>query len=443
MMRNETMDAPSPIAMLTMAILKMVDEKPSLCSLLILFDMKYERFKEWLNFGFIDTKHKKEMIRLLTFFFLLLALSCSAQPTGRVLTGADQFPELTKKIKSKRVALVVNNTALIGKTHLADSLKSAGVALSIIFGPEHGFRGDAADGELIKDSMDAKTGVLVASLYGKNKKPSVNQLSNVDVVIFDIQDVGARFYTYISTLHLVMEACAENNKQLIVLDRPNPNGGYADGPILQPELKSFVGMHPIPIAHGLTVGELAMMINGEGWLEGGKKCNVEVIKIKNWKHDDDYSLPVRPSPNLPNDQSIRLYPSLCLFEGTAISVGRGTTMQFQVLGNPDMKDMPFQFTPVSMKGISNTPPHQDKLCYGIDLRNVKPLRKIDLSYLLQFYKAFPDKEKFWGGSFNRLAGTTALKQQIIDGLTEEQIRASWDPGLSQYKEKRKKYLLYP
>ncbi len=384
------------------------------------------------------------MIRLLSWmFFLCITLSCNAQPPSRVVTGAEQFLDLALKLKNKRVALVVNHTALLGKAHLADSLKSIGIPISIIFGPEHGFRGDAADGEHIKDSIDAKTGVLVASLYGKNRKPTANQLSNVDVVIFDIQDVGARFYTYISTLHYVMEACAENNKQLIILDRPNPNGGYVDGPILQPELKSFVGMHPIPIVHGLTVGELAQMINGEGWLEGGKKCNVEIIKIKNWKHSDDYSLPMRPSPNLPNDQSVRFYPSLCLFEGTVISVGRGTSMQFQVLGNPELKEMPFQFTPVSMKGISNTPPLQDKLCYGIDLRAAKVERKLDLSYLIKFYSAYPDKSKFFGGSFNRLAGTTVLKQQIIDGLTEDQIRASWEPGLSQYKETRKKYLLYP
>lgn len=386
------------------------------------------------------------MSRLLILpFFLFTVFSCTAQPTqtSRVITGAEQFTTLMQKIKGKRVALVVNHTALIGKTHLADSLKKVGISISIIFGPEHGFRGDTADGEHIQDSIDAKTGVLVASLYGKSRKPTPAQLANVDVVIFDIQDVGTRFYTYISTLHYVMEACAENNKPLIILDRPNPNGDYVDGPIRQPDLKSFVGMNPIPIVHGLTVGELAQMANGEGWLEGGKKCDVDIIKIKSWKHSDHYSLPVRPSPNLPNDQSIRLYPSLCLFEGTVISVGRGTTMQFQVLGNPDLKEMPFQFTPVSMPGISNKPPHQDKVCYGIDLRTVKVEPRLDLSYLLQFYKLYPDKEKFWGGSFNRLAGTTELKQQIIDGWTEEKIRASWEPGLSQFKEKRKKYLIYP
>ncbi len=375
---------------------------------------------------------------------------CSSTPNyqkapekASVVVGAQQLDLLIPKLKDKRVALVVNHSSLVGKIHLADTLKSLGINIVRIFGPEHGFRGVAADGEHVSDSIDKKLGILVASLYGKNRKPIPDQLADVDILVFDIQDVGARFFTYISTIHLVMEACAENNKQLIVLDRPNPNGGYVDGPILQPELKSFVGMHPIPIVHGLTVGELAQMINGEGWLEGGKKCTVEIIKIKNWKHSDDYSLPVKPSPNLPNDQSVQFYPSLCLFEGTVISVGRGTTMQFQVLGNPELKEMPFQFTPVSMKGISNTPPHQDKLCYGIDLRNVKVERKLDLSYLIKFYNAYPDKEKFFIGSFNRLAGTTLLKQQIIDGLTEAQIRASWEPELSQYKEMKKKYLLYP
>ncbi|MFZ2906042.1 MAG: DUF1343 domain-containing protein [Cyclobacteriaceae bacterium] len=386
------------------------------------------------------------MSRLLILPIVLFGvLSCTAQPPQRsqVITGAEQFTTLLKMVKGKRVALVVNHTALVGKTHLADSLKKVGISISIIFGPEHGFRGDTSDGEHIKDSIDSKTGVLVASLYGKSRKPTPEQLANVDIVIFDIQDVGTRFYTYISTLHYVMEACAENNKPLIILDRPNPNGDYVDGPIRQPDLKSFVGMNPIPIVHGLTVGEMANMANGEGWLEGGKKCDVEIIKIKNWKHSDHYSLPVRPSPNLPNDQSIRLYPSLCLFEGTVISVGRGTTMQFQVLGNPELKEMPFQFTPVSMPGISSKPPQQDKVCYGIDLRAVKVEPRLDLSYLIKFYNLYPDKEKFWGGSFNRLAGTTELKQQIVDGWTEEKIRASWEPGLSQFKEMRKKYLLYP
>jgi uncharacterized protein YbbC (DUF1343 family) len=384
------------------------------------------------------------MIRLLVFaFFLCTILSCQAQKKSQLVLGAEQLTDVTTLLKGKRIGLMVNNTALVGKTHLADTLKSLGVNLVRIFGPEHGFRGDAADGELVKDSIDHKTGVPVISLYGKNKKATPAQLKGLDVIVFDIQDVGARFYTYISTLHYLMEACAENGKKLIVLDRPNPNGSYVDGPILQPELKSFVGMHPIPITHGMTIGEYALMINGEGWLEGGVKCELEIIKMKNWKHDDDYSLPVKPSPNLPNDQAIRLYPSICLFEGTNISLGRGTQTPFLILGSPLLKDMPFRFTPVPIKGMSLEPPLKNQLCYGMDLREVAVARKVDLKYVLMFYKMYPDKEKFFIPYFNTLAGTTVLKQQIKDGLTEEQIRASWKPGLDAFKTKRAKYLLYP
>ncbi len=384
------------------------------------------------------------MVRLLVFaLFLCTILSCQAQKKDHLVLGAEQLPELTTLLKGKHVGLVVNNTALVGKTHLADTLKNLGVNLVRIFGPEHGFRGDAADGELVKDSIDHKTGVLVISLYGKNKKATPAHLKGLDIIVFDIQDVGARFYTYISTLHYLMEACAENGKKLVVLDRPNPNGSYVDGPILEPELKSFVGMHPIPITHGMTIGEYALMINGEGWLEGGVKCELEIIKMKNWKHDDDYSLPVKPSPNLPNDQAIRLYPSICLFEGTKISLGRGTQMPFLILGSPELKDMPFQFTPVPIKGMSLEPPLKNQLCYGIDLRDVPVARKVDLKYVLMFYNLYPDKEKFFTAYFDTLAGTTKLKQQIKDGLTEEQIRASWKPGLDAFKAKRAKYLLYP
>ncbi len=384
------------------------------------------------------------MIRLLVSAFLLCTLlSCQAQRKGKLVLGAEQLTDITQRLKGKRVGLVVNNTALVGKTHLADTLQSSGVNLVKIFGPEHGFRGDAADGELVKDSIDQKTGVLVVSLYGKNKKATPAQLKDVDVLVFDIQDVGARFYTYISTLHYVMEACAENGKKLIVLDRPNPNGSYVDGPILQPELKSFVGMHPIPITHGMTIGEYALMINGEGWLEGGVRCELEIVKMKNWKHDDEYSLPVKPSPNLPNDQAVRLYPSICLFEGTNISLGRGTQMPFLVLGSPELKDMPFTFTPIPIKGMSLEPPLKNKLCYGMDLREVNVERKVDLKYVLTFYKMYPDKEHFFTKYFDTLAGTTELKQQIKDGLTEDQIRVSWQAGLTEFKTKRSKYLLYP
>ncbi len=382
------------------------------------------------------------MIRIWVLSVFLLAFTISEAQKSKVSVGAEQLNQLLPMLKGKRVGLVVNNTSLVGKTHLADTLISRKVHVKRIFGPEHGFRGDAADGEHIKDDVDPKTGVPVVSLYGKNYKATPEQVKDLDILIFDIQDVGARFYTYISTMHYLMESCAENNKQLIILDRPNPNGSYVDGPIMQPELKSFVGMHPIPITHGMTIGELAQMINGEGWLAGGKKCNLKVIKLKNWKHDDDYSLPVRPSPNLPNDQAIRLYPSLCLFEGTVISLGRGTPTPFQILGNPELKDMTFSFTPVPIKGFSIEPPLKDKLCFGMDLRTVTPARKVDLQYLLLFYQKYPDKEKFFTAYFDKLAGTPQLKQQIKDGFTEEQIRATWKPGLDAFNAKRKKYLLY-
>jgi uncharacterized protein YbbC (DUF1343 family) len=364
------------------------------------------------------------------------------QPSS-LRVGADQLDVLLPKLTGKRVALVVNHTAVVRNTHLTDTLKTRGITIKKVFAPEHGFRGSAADGETIKDGVDIKTGLVVASLYGANKKPTPEQLTDVDIVVFDIQDVGARFYTFISTLHYVMEACAEQNKQLIVLDRPNPNGNYVDGPILDSALRSFVGMHPIPIVHGLTVGELAQMINGEGWLTKKVKCNIEIIPVKNWTHQDPYSLPIRPSPNLPDDQAIRLYPSLCWFEGTVISVGRGTQIPFLVLGNPELKTLPFQFTPVETPGMANNPPHKNQVCYGIDLRHVLVEPKVTLKYLIDFYKLYPDKEKFFTSSFNRLAGTKLLQQQIKDGLSEDEIRKTWQQGLEVYKEKRKKYLMYP
>ena len=358
-----------------------------------------------------------------------------------VVIGAAQLDLLLPKLKDKRVALVVNHTSLIGKTHLADTLKSRGITIVKIFGPEHGFRGTAADGEHVNDSIDFKTGIPVVSLYGKNRKPTAKQFSNVDVVIFDIQDVGARFYTYIGTMHYVMETCAETNKKLIILDRPNPNA-FVDGPMNEKPLQSFVALHAIPIAHGLTVGELAQMINGEEWLANKLKCEIEIITLKNWQHSDDYILPVKPSPNLPNNQAVKMYPFICLFEGTVISLGRGTPFPFQVLGNPELKNMPFQFTPQTIKGVAVNPPHENKLCYGIDLRNAPIKRKIDLKYLFEMYKAYPDKEKFFLPYFDILAGNTTLKQQIKDGLTEEQIRESWKKDLIAYTEMRKKYLLY-
>ncbi len=389
------------------------------------------------------------MIRLLVFgFFLLLSVSCQSQQASSVSsktsvqTGADQIGTFYKSLLGKRVALVVNHTSLIGKTHLADSLKSLGINIVKIFGPEHGFRGNAADGEHVNDSVDVKTGIALVSLYGKNRKPTSQQLDDVDVVIFDIQDVGTRFYTYISTMHYVMEACAESGKKVMILDRPNPND-FVDGPMNEKPFQSFVAMHPIPIAHGLTVGELALMINGESWLTNKLKCEVEIVKLKNWKHGQTYELPVGPSPNLPNNQAIRLYPSICLFEGTVISVARGTAFPFQAIGNPELKGFTFTFTPVTIKGVAVKPPHENKVCYGIDLRSETPPRKISLSYLLTMYQAYPDKEKFFNSYFDVLAATPKLKQQILQGMTENQIRESWKSDLVVYQNMRKKYLLYP
>jgi len=360
-----------------------------------------------------------------------------------VLVGASRMDLLLPKIKNLNVALVVNYTATVGSTHLADTLKAAGVNIKKIMAPEHGFRGNAANGEHVKDGFDTKTNLPVVSLYGNNRKPTAQQLSDVDVVIYDIQDVGVRFFTYVGTLHYVMEACAENGKKLIVLDRPNPNSGYIDGPVLSIDNKSFVGMHPVPVVHNMTVGEFAQMINGEGWLDGKRKCELEVIPLANWDHSMKYSLPLRPSPNLPNDQAVRLYPSICFFEGTTLSLGRGTDFPFQAIGHPDLKGFPFQFTPVTIEGVALNPPQENKLCFGLDLREVAIPEKVDLHYLLDMYKAFPKKEQFFNSFFERLAGNNVLRQQIKDGLTEDQIRATWQTDLEAYKLMRKKYVLYP
>jgi uncharacterized protein YbbC (DUF1343 family) len=358
--------------------------------------------------------------------------------------GADQLDILLPKLSGKHVALVVNNTSVIGNKHLTDTLLSAGVNIKKIFAPEHGFRGTADAGEHVKDGVDVKTNLPLVSLYGSNRKPSAEQLADVDVIVFDIQDVGVRFYTYISTMHYMMEACAQFGKKFIVLDRPNPNGSYIDGPVLEPAFKSFLGMHPIPLVHGLTIAELAMMINGEEWLEGGKKCDLEVIKLINWKHSDEYSLKEKPSPNLPNDKAILLYPSLGLFEGTVMSVGRGTQMPFQIVGHPDLKGMDFQFTPVSIPGMAKNPLYENKVCYGIDLRNIPAERKLDLQYLLKMYQAFPDKDKFFNDkNFDTHLGTSSLREQIRAGVSEEKIRESWKSKLDEYKKMRNKYLLYP
>lgn len=400
-------------------------------------------------------------ILVLTFVFAVF-ISCGNTPEKQsnaesqsIKTGAEQTEKYVSLLKDKRVAIVANQTSVIGRTSLVDSLKSLGVNIVKIFGPEHGFRGTASAGAVVSDSIDAKTGIPEISLYGKKSKPSKEDLANVDLVVFDIQDVGARFYTYINLLARVMEACAENSKELIILDRPNPTGFSVDGPILDMKLKSGIGMFPIPITHGMTVGELARMYNGEGWLANKTQCKIIVIQVENYSHNMQYTLPVAPSPNLNTQQSILLYPSLCLFEGTIISQGRGTQFPFTVLGNPDLKGKyEFSFTPVSIKGMSETPLHQDKVCYGLDLRmfdNGEFLKtgQINLKWLIDMYKAYPHKEKFFDfkqsnqmGNFDKLAGTTQLKEQIISGKSEKEIRDSWEPGLSDFKKLRTTYSLY-
>jgi uncharacterized protein YbbC (DUF1343 family) len=391
----------------------------------------------------------------LYFLILLIILSNNLFAAEGIKTGAEQTEKYLPLLNGKRIAVVANQTSVIGKTSLVDSLLSLQIKVVKIFGPEHGFRGTASAGAVVADSMDAKTGIAEISLYGKKSKPSKADLADVDLVIFDVQDVGARFYTYINLLAHIMEACAENGKELVLLDRPNPNGNCIDGPILDMKLKSGIGMFPIPITHGMTMGELAQMYNGEGWLANRQKCKITIIPVANYAHNLDYVLPVAPSPNLNTQQSIWLYPSLCLFEGTIISQGRGTHSPFTVLGNPALKGKySFSFTPVSIKGMSETPLFQDKMCYGIDLReyDTKELRqsgKINLSWLIELYKAYPEKAKFFDqkqsnqiGNFDNLAGTSQLRKQIIAGKSEQEIRQSWEPGLSEFKKMREKYLLY-
>lgn len=379
---------------------------------------------------------------LLIVFFITMGFSLMANSSIKV--GADRFDKLLPLLKDKKVALVVNHTScLTNGTHLLDALLSENVKVVKIFAPEHGFRGNADAGERIVNGKDEKSGLPVISLYGRNKKPSAESLADVDVVVFDIQDVGARFYTYISTMNYVMESCAENAKQLIVLDRPNPHD-YIDGPVLKPRYKSFVGMLPIPVLHGLTVGELAQMINDEGWLPAAQKCNLTVVSVEGWKHGQPYSLPIKPSPNLPNDQAIALYASLCFFEATNISVGRGTYYPFQMIGFPNPKFGKFTFTPVSLDGFDKNPLQKDKLCYGLDLRNQKLDQGFTLKYLIDFYKKSGLGAKFFKSPqfMNLLSGTNQLQRQILAGMTESDIRKTWTDDLVLYKSKRKKYLLY-
>lgn len=383
------------------------------------------------------------------YIILFICWLAVLQATAQVKNGADRLEELFPLLENKRISLVVNQTSLVQNVHLLDTLYNKGMHITQVFAPEHGFRGDADAGEFIKNGKDYRTQVPIISLYGKNKKPQPTQLQQTDIVIFDIQDVGARFYTYISTMFYVMQACAENNKELIILDRPNPCD-YVDGPVLDMKYKSFVGMLPIPVLHGCTIGELAQMINGEGWLGNNLQCPLKVFTIEGWKHGQPYSLPVKPSPNLPNDQAIALYPSLCPFEGTSVSVGRGTDFPFQIIGSPTTKNLKFRFMPHSMKGSDKHPLHQDAYCYGLNLSSEKNIPKgFSLQYVIQFYNYFQnltkhaEKEFFtrphW---FDLLMGTNQVRLDILKNKTEEQIRSAWQKKLNQYKEIRKKYLLY-
>jgi uncharacterized protein YbbC (DUF1343 family) len=394
------------------------------------------------------------------FLLLLVLISCgnkaqdstqqqTSKPSAEPVSGAERMDLYLAQLRGKKIALVGNQTSVVrqasgGLIHLVDTLLSRDIELVQVFAPEHGFRGELDAGEAVKDGVDTRTGLPVVSLYGKNKKPSSQQLQGLDLVVFDIQDVGARFYTYISTLHYVMEACAENGVPILVLDRPNPNGHYVDGPILEMEHSSFVGMHPVPVVYGMTMGEYARMINGSGWLTEKQKADLNVIPLLNYDRYKPYTLPVKPSPNLPNARSVNLYPSLCFFEGTPISAGRGTQTQFQVFGAPFLPAKAYDhvFTPVSNPG-AKYPKFENKSCRGLDLRRHPRLSQLELNWLIEAYRNTEDKESFFLPFFTKLAGTQELRTQIEQGMDAEDIRSSWKPGLEAFLEFRKPYLLYP
>jgi uncharacterized protein YbbC (DUF1343 family) len=370
-----------------------------------------------------------------------------------IILGANRTEAYLPLLQNKKIGIIGNQSSLIKKqankgelisyTHLADSLLSLKINVLKIFAPEHGFRGTADAGESIKDGKDVRTGLPIISLYGNNKKPKPEQLKDIELMIFDLQDVGARFYTYISSLHYAMEACAEAQIPLIILDRPNPNGSYIDGPIMEQGNESFVGMHPVPVVHGLTIGEYAQMINGEKWLKNGVQCELQVIKLENYTHEKSYDLPVKPSPNLPNSRAINLYPSLCFFEGTNVNAGRGTNKQFQVYGSPFLNKeiYKYSYTPLSMEG-AKSPKHLNELCYGEDLSEQPTLNQINLSWLLDAYNNTSDKKAFFNSFFTKLAGGKQLQSQIESGMTSEEIKKTWQKGLESFKEKREAYLLY-
>lgn len=404
---------------------------------------------------------RKKTLLFLALPLLVLAYSAYRQPdhtatNGKTLqTGAEQTAKYLPYLKGKRIGILGNQTSVIGKTHLVDSLKSLGVNIVKVFGPEHGFRGNASAGVRVQDEVDSATRIPIVSLYGPKRKPSREDMASLDLMIYDVQDVGCRFYTNINVLADVMEACAENNKELLILDRPNPNAYFIDGPVLDMKLKSGIGKFPIPITHGMTIGEFAQMINGEGWLPNKKKCKIKIILVTNYTHDTPYTLPVKPSPNLNTQQSVMLYPSLCWFEGTVVSQGRGTYFPFAVLGNPLLKDKySFSFTPVGIKGMAETPLHMNQPCYGLDLRNydltkLRKEKKLNIQWIIEMYRAYPNKEKFFDfrqskemGNIDFRTGDSKFKEQIAAGVSEEEIRKSWEPGLSNYKKMRKKYVIY-
>ena len=404
---------------------------------------------------------RKKLLLLPALLLLVLIYSAYKQPAEpsvdakALKTGAEQTDKYLPYLKGKRIGILGNQTSVIGKTHLVDSLKSLGVNIVKVFGPEHGLRGNASAGTRVQDEVDSATRIPIVSLYGPKRKPSKEDMASLDLMIYDVQDVGCRFYTNINVLADVMEACAENNKELLIFDRPNPNAYFIDGPILDMKLKSGIGKFPIPITHGMTIAEFAQMINGEGWLPNKKKCRIKIIPITNYTHDTPYTLPVKPSPNLNTQQSVMLYPSLCWFEGTVISQGRGTYFPFTVLGNPLLKDKySFSFTPVGIKGMAETPLHMNQPCYGLDLRNydiskLRKEKKLNIQWIAEMYKAYPDKEKFFDykqskemGNIDFRTGDSKFKEQIAAGVSEEEIRKSWEPGLSNYKKMRKKYLIY-
>ncbi|MBN4052034.1 DUF1343 domain-containing protein [Cytophagaceae bacterium AH-315-L13] len=395
----------------------------------------------------------KNYILIILFLFLVNAAKSqdvlgTKFPTRskKIVVGAERVTEYLPIIKDKTIAIVANQTSLIGNTHLVDSLLKLKQNIKLVFAPEHGFRGTADAGEHLSNNTDKTTGLPIISLYGDKNKPSNEDLNDIDIVIFDIQDVGVRYYTYVTTMHYVMEACAENDIEFLVLDRPNPNGFYIDGPVLKPKFASFVGRHPIPLVHGLTIAEYARMVNEEGWLKDGVKCKLQYIVCENYTHESIYKLPVKPSPNLRNMRSIYLYPSLGLFEGTNISVGRGTDAPFQVLGHPKYKKFEFSFTPESKPG-AKYPPHKGKLCYGFDLTKIKEQdlaseKQITLNWVMVFYQNSKNKRKFFNSFFTNLAGTDKLQKQIEDRMLEKDIRATWQGDIKKYKQIRKKYLLY-